>query len=449
MMLLFGLMLVFSLGMAVAEGNTKVVIEDDTIIRGDIDCFNVRLEAQGNENAIGFSIGFDTDLLEYNETKLGQDASGSTLNVNVEQADSGKVGIAVSKSSGQAFSEGIQNILGLCFAAVEGDNSVETEIVFGDQPVAKEVVDTEANVSTAEWEDGNVILQAVEDDEDDEDETDDDDGNETEDEDDLCAKCGNGCILKENLPVTLCTETTEDFECELRSGGCVVDSDDDSDENETEDEIEVMEHTRGAEMRLLQLEKAIKRRVLWGNAVIDRLQEKNISTTELEGILSELDGLTDDVEAEIDALGTKSRNETVREFIRIKMEAKNLTKEFRQTARTLLNASDNSALRMRFSELDRDELEELKNRIRERHREFNSERLADLIEKLGIDGDEIVQKYENGEITLEEALKMVKEEFRNKVDEEKARVRERLRNESEEIEERERDRIEEYSRRGR
>ena len=223
--------------------------------------------------------------------------------------------------------------------------------------------------------------------------------------------------------------------------GCRETEDEDDDSNETEDEIEVMEHTRGAEMRLLQLEKAIKRRVLWGNAVIDRLQEKNINTTELEGIISDLDGLTDDVEAEIDALGTKSKNETVRGFIRIKMEAKNLTKEFRQTARPLLNASDNSALRVKFSELDRDELDELKNRIRERHREFNSERLGDLIDKLGIDGDEIVQKYENGEITLDEALKMVKEEFKGEVEEERERIRERLMNGSEEIEERASDRI--------
>ena len=47
------------------------------------------------------------------------------------------------------------------------------------------------------------------------------------------------------------------------------------DEEETEEEVEVMRTKKGAEVRLLQLEKAITRNILFGEEVIAKVEEKH------------------------------------------------------------------------------------------------------------------------------------------------------------------------------
>jgi hypothetical protein len=55
----------------------------------------VTLAANGNENAVGFSLNFDSTKLSYTGVTLGSGASTATLLVNTNQLGTGKLGIAL------------------------------------------------------------------------------------------------------------------------------------------------------------------------------------------------------------------------------------------------------------------------------------------------------------------------------------------------------------------
>src|SRR3989304_4061962 len=118
--------------------------------------------------------------------------------------------------------------------------------------VIAEENDTDDNNSTDDSDDNET-------DDDDQNETDDDsDDNETDDdEDDL-------------------NETEDDLnETEDDSDDNETDDDEDGVEDDTEDEADDISIQHGAEMRFLQLEFSLKRRIVHANLVIDFLNEKN------------------------------------------------------------------------------------------------------------------------------------------------------------------------------
>src|SRR5262249_59940915 len=59
----------------------------------------IELVAQGDENALGFSLSFDPAVLGNPQAGLGGDASGATLNTNTSQVGGGRLGVALSLPS--------------------------------------------------------------------------------------------------------------------------------------------------------------------------------------------------------------------------------------------------------------------------------------------------------------------------------------------------------------
>ncbi len=53
----------------------------------------VLLEAQGDENALGFSVSFDPTAFTYTGASLGANAAGASMDMNATQATSGKLGL--------------------------------------------------------------------------------------------------------------------------------------------------------------------------------------------------------------------------------------------------------------------------------------------------------------------------------------------------------------------
>ncbi|MEK6854915.1 MAG: hypothetical protein AABX73_01705 [Nanoarchaeota archaeon] len=198
-------------------------------------------------------------------------------------------------------------------------------------------------------------------------------------------------------------------------------------DDDTEKEVEVMDISHGARMRALQLQFQIMRRVLWGEAVIERLGNKtNVTTTELEGIVEELRLLGDEAGR---IYNNETANVTVQHFIDIKKDAKALVKEFRKKARLLLSEGDKNALRLKFSEIDRAELKELHGQISEQRRLLNAERARRVLAASGAENEDILRKIKDGEISKREALEQLKTEIKIMKDEEKDRLKEKLREE--------------------
>ncbi len=114
----------------------------------------VHLNAQGDENALGFSLSFDPTQLGYVSTTLGSGASGSVINVNSSQAASGHVGVALALTTGNNFAAGDIEVARVTFVS-SGFGSYTAGVGFGDQPILREIADANATTESASYGGGN------------------------------------------------------------------------------------------------------------------------------------------------------------------------------------------------------------------------------------------------------------------------------------------------------
>jgi hypothetical protein len=121
----------------------------------------VVLVANGNENALGFSLNFQPSLLTYTGLTLGSDAASATLIVNDTTAANGSVGAAVSLPSGTTFNAGTQQVVLVSFVAAAVTHVGTAAISFGDAPILREVSDSQAHALPASYAGGTVTIAAA------------------------------------------------------------------------------------------------------------------------------------------------------------------------------------------------------------------------------------------------------------------------------------------------
>jgi len=173
-------------------------------------------------------------------------------------------------------------------------------------------------------------------------------------------------------------------------------------DNETEEEICIMNNSLGAEIRLLQLEKAIIKNIMKGERAVDVLKALDYNTSTLEEILSKMGFLLDEVQA-----ADPESNESVRIFVELKYEAKNLTKQFRETLKELLDDTKIRELRERVREMVGDELENYSKRIRNKIKQFNRNQLHRLYGIIGESNYSLIEEYENGNASMEQVRSQI------------------------------------------
>ena len=116
----------------------------------------IELMAEGNENALGFSLNFDTTQLTFQRATLGRDGSSAVLNVNLTRLVEGRIGLALALPSGQSFAAGTRQVVRIAFT-VPNTNSVDASTIsFGDLPIIREVVSAEASVLPTLYQAGEV-----------------------------------------------------------------------------------------------------------------------------------------------------------------------------------------------------------------------------------------------------------------------------------------------------
>lgn len=169
----------------------------------------------------------------------------------------------------------------------------------------------------------------------------------------------------------------------------------DNTDNETEHDIEIMNSTLGAEIRLLQLEKAILTNLLEGVMTVQVLKGLNISTTPLETILADLRAVLLEVRAV-----NVSANNTVQTFIELKNESRNLTKEFRETLRSLITNETMQQIKERIRGIYSEELQNCTLKIRMKIRHFNRNQLYRLYGIIGETNTSLINEYINGNLTF-------------------------------------------------
>ena len=120
----------------------------------------IALVANGNENALGFSLIFAPgDMpprpgLRFVRVDLGAGAPGGTLVVNSNSLASGQLGVLVAMPLGTTFRAGSQQVVVVQFQ-VSGSgvetNSGAAFITFGNQPVVRQLSDPQANALPATY----------------------------------------------------------------------------------------------------------------------------------------------------------------------------------------------------------------------------------------------------------------------------------------------------------
>ena len=172
--------------------------------------------------------------------------------------------------------------------------------------------------------------------------------------------------------------------------------------NKTKKEIEVMNNSLGAEIRLLQLEKALLKNILKGEMAVQVLIGLGFNTTEnntdeLESILAGMKVVLEEVR-----VANTSSNESVQIFVSLKNESINLTSQFRETIRELLNDTSLRQVRERIKEMTSNELDNYGKRIRNLIRQFNVNQLYRLYGIIGEANSSFINDYFNGTLPLNE-----------------------------------------------
>ena len=121
----------------------------------------VELVANGNENAIGFSLTFNPALLTFTQAAQGETAIEASLIVNTNDLASGRLGIALALPADAVFPEGIQQLVRLSFEAVSATQSAIAQVGFGDQPVLRQVSDVSAAALVATYSGGSVSIEVT------------------------------------------------------------------------------------------------------------------------------------------------------------------------------------------------------------------------------------------------------------------------------------------------
>jgi hypothetical protein len=121
----------------------------------------IELAAQGDENALGFTLTFDRNVLSNPQAALGADAPGAVLNQNPNQVGQGRYAITLSLPAGQRFAIGARRVAVVSFTVAAGAMTI-TEIGFADQPVLREVVDVSARFLSTAFKPGAVVIAGYE-----------------------------------------------------------------------------------------------------------------------------------------------------------------------------------------------------------------------------------------------------------------------------------------------
>jgi uncharacterized protein (TIGR03437 family) len=140
-----------------ASAHPRVVrILNATFQRGQPNTLELEIEAEGDENAFGLSLNFDPSVLAFVSASAGSGAPNAVLNVNSNQAASGRLGIALALPAGQTLRAGKQIVVTVRFNSLTGNNAATTIIGFGDAPIRRQLSDVNAVAVAASYSDGSV-----------------------------------------------------------------------------------------------------------------------------------------------------------------------------------------------------------------------------------------------------------------------------------------------------
>ena len=140
----------------------QVVVGSTTVQMGQVTTANlaISLTAEGNENAVGFTLGFPPSNFSFGSASASGGTGGATLILNTNQASAGLVAAVLALSPGNSFAAGAQPLLSVELNLV-GTNSGIFPAAFTSQLVKCEVSDTLANPLPVSFVSGTVTVNPI------------------------------------------------------------------------------------------------------------------------------------------------------------------------------------------------------------------------------------------------------------------------------------------------
>jgi hypothetical protein len=121
----------------------------------------VRLTAEGNENALAFSVDFDATRMKFTGSSIASGMAGANplMNVNTNQAATGRIGVVFALPAGSTFTEGGHDVILFSFKAVTNATG-SSAITLTDGPIAREIDDALAEPLATTYGTGTVSFVA-------------------------------------------------------------------------------------------------------------------------------------------------------------------------------------------------------------------------------------------------------------------------------------------------
>jgi hypothetical protein len=135
----------------------QLLVTSGSLFSGQAAVISVDLVSQGNENALGFSIDYDSTLVALAGVSTGANAAAATFNINTNHA--GRVGVALALPAGTSFPAGTQELLRLNFKSASANSTTTTSALsLSDLPVLRQVADSRATALAARYVNGSISL---------------------------------------------------------------------------------------------------------------------------------------------------------------------------------------------------------------------------------------------------------------------------------------------------
>jgi hypothetical protein len=120
----------------------------------------VEIRANGNENALQFSLNYLPSLLTYTGVELGTNFSDATLFVNTSLTAGGRLGIILALPTGATMPAGVQEVVRVTFDTAVRTTPITSPISFGDAPTVRQLVNAQAGTLSATYSQAIVSLAA-------------------------------------------------------------------------------------------------------------------------------------------------------------------------------------------------------------------------------------------------------------------------------------------------
>jgi hypothetical protein len=122
------------------------------VTAGAVFSLPITITANGNENAIGFSLSwFGGTTLSFVGAALGSDVPGAIFLANTSQVSTNRLGLAVALPAGTTLSPGVRQIATVTFAAAAGSPFFEVNVNFSDAPTPRQLWDAQLTPLAANY----------------------------------------------------------------------------------------------------------------------------------------------------------------------------------------------------------------------------------------------------------------------------------------------------------